>query len=83
MVIYLFMSLIYSYIFIIFVYIFNMVIYLLYFVYPNLFLMLIHGGSMKSKPNCLRHICLMSDHIIIKLARYLENSTKDMIPTRA
>ena len=35
---------------------------------------------MKSKPNGLCHIYLVPDHIIIKLSRYVENSTKDMIP---
>src|SRR6218665_1033498 len=41
----------------------------------------IHGGSMKSKPNGLCHIYLLPDQIIIKLSRYLENSTKNMIST--
>src|SRR6218665_1727804 len=41
----------------------------------------VHGGSMKSKPNCLCHIYLMPDRIIPKLSRYLENSIKNMIPT--
>src|SRR6218665_3151898 len=31
----------------------------------------IHGVSIKAKPNCLCHICLMPDHIILKLSRYL------------
>src|SRR6218665_3019058 len=35
----------------------------------------------KSKPNCLWHIYLMLDHILLKLFTYLENSTKNMIPT--
>src|SRR6218665_1004278 len=39
----------------------------------------LHGGSMKSKPNCLCHIYLMHDHIKLKLSRELENSTKNMI----
>src|SRR6218665_1703981 len=40
----------------------------------------IHGGSIKSKPNCLCHIYLMPDHIILKLSRYLENTINNMIP---
>jgi len=43
--------------------------------------MYIDGGSMKSKPNCLCYIYVMPDHIILKLSRYLDNSTKNMIPT--
>src|SRR6218665_3259371 len=42
---------------------------------------LIHGGSIKNKPNCLCHIYLMPNHIILKLRRYLENSIKNMILT--
>ena len=34
---------------------------------------IIHGVSIKTKPNCLCHIYLMPDHIILNLARYLEN----------
>src|SRR6218665_514922 len=41
----------------------------------------LHGGSVKTKPNCLCHIYLMPNHIILKLSRYLENSTSNMIPT--
>jgi len=40
----------------------------------------IHGGSMKSKPNGLSYIYLLPDHSIIKLPRYLDNSTKNVIP---
>jgi len=40
----------------------------------------IHGDSIKCKPNCLCHIYLIPDHIILKLSRYLENSTNIMIP---
>src|SRR6218665_1957740 len=41
----------------------------------------IHGDSIKTKPNCLCHIYLILDHIIKKLSRYLDSSTKNMIPT--
>jgi len=41
----------------------------------------ISTGSLKNKPNCLCHIYLMPDHIILKLSRYLENSTNNKIPT--
>ena len=41
----------------------------------------IHGDSIKTKPNCLCHIYLMPDHIILKLSSYLENWTNKMIPT--
>jgi len=41
----------------------------------------IRGDSIKREPNCLCHIYLKPDHIILKLSRYLENSTKNMIPT--
>ena len=33
----------------------------------------IHDVSIKTKPNCLCHIYLLSDGIILKLSRYLEN----------
>jgi len=42
----------------------------------------IHVDSIKSKPNRLCHIYLTPPvHIILKLSRYLENSTNKMIPT--
>jgi len=40
----------------------------------------IHGDSIKSKPNCLCHIYLMPDHIMLKLPRYLDNSSNNNIP---
>jgi len=42
----------------------------------------IHGDTIKCKPNCLCHIHvhLIPDHIILKLSRYLANSTKHMNP---
>ncbi len=42
--------------------------------------MYVHGGSVKSKPNCLCHIYLMPNQIILRLSRYLENSTINMTP---
>src|SRR6218665_1891572 len=41
----------------------------------------IHGGSIKTKPNCLCHIYSILDRTILKFYRYLENSTSNMIPT--
>jgi len=41
----------------------------------------LHGDSIKSKPNCLCHIYLTLDHIILTLSGYVENSTKNTIPT--
>src|SRR6218665_948280 len=43
----------------------------LYNMYAAIFKL--HGVSIKTKPNCLRHIYRMPDHIILKLSRYLEN----------
>ena len=43
--------------------------------------LIVHGVSIKTKPNCLCHIYLMPDHITLKLSRYLENCTNNMIPT--
>jgi len=39
------------------------------------------GGSIKSKPNCVCQIYLILYYIILKLSRYLENSTNNNIPT--
>ena len=42
-----------------------------------------HGDAIKSKPSWLvfmSYIYLMTDHIL-KLSKYLENSTNNMIPT--
>jgi len=48
----------------------------------KLYQIMLHGVSIKkTKPNCLCHIYLILDHIIIKLCRYLDHSTKNMIPT--
>ena len=41
----------------------------------------IHGDSIKTKPNWLCHIYLIPDHIILKLFRYSEYWTNNMIPT--
>jgi len=38
----------------------------------------IHGDSIKTKPISLCHIYLILNNIIIKLSRYLDNSTKNM-----
>jgi len=40
----------------------------------------LHSDSIKSKPNCLCHKYLTSDHIRLKLSSCLENSTNNMIP---
>jgi len=38
--------------------------------------------QLKGKPNCLHHIIyLMLNHVILKLSRYLSNSTNNTIPT--
>jgi len=53
------------------------------FVHTNLTLILyIHGDSIKCKPNCLCHIYFILDLIMIKLSRYLDNSTRNMISTQ-
>ena len=41
----------------------------------------LHGVSIKTKPNCLCHTYRMSDRIILKLSRYLENWTNNIMPT--
>src|SRR6218665_80755 len=46
-----------------------------YFTYGN-----IHGDSIKSKPNCLYHTYPKPDHIVLKLSRYSENATNNVIP---
>src|SRR6218665_305435 len=52
----------------------------LFYTQNNVYLSL-HGDSIKTKPNCFCHIYLILYHIIIKLSRYLDNSTRNMIPT--
>ena len=39
-------------------------------------LTILQGDSI-TKPNCLCHVYFILDHIIIKLSRYLDNSTRN------
>jgi len=50
-------------------------------VIPSMYYSILNGDSIKTKPNCLCHKYLILDHIIMTLSKYLDNSTKNMIPT--